>query len=385
MKPWLNLSLVFSVVVLVGCKTGDVVSDAPAIQTPDAVPVIRLTDEAWETERAKNGAAEQRLAKIVSLSPNYPNIVSLPSNNLNLEQLIAFVRDATNANIAVNWPALKLSGIGQDALVTISLNRVPASQLLSLVLDQVSADAFEDDKAGYAFVDGVVKISTRRDLKSETLIGIYDVAWYIAPTDAIQTWLYREDPRAAQLAALLIKRDEDIQRLNQPGFDLNDALSSSSSGGSPRGHGGGGGPTDDDDGPLFGDDVNDHELDFNPVEARIDLLSELIQTTIGDIDEWLDEESTLTAVQNQFIIKTSYENHLAIEKLLVGLHQAQVEQYARLAKEVEVYLLLDKAEQHRLAQEYPSAMGFVNQALRVDPQHPQAKALQRVLKDVLTR
>ncbi|MEO0477674.1 MAG: hypothetical protein AAF085_17150, partial [Planctomycetota bacterium] len=183
-----------------------------------AIRLRGLDDNSGESEA--NRAAQASLRKIVTLS----------NDNLSLDQVIAFIRDTTGANIAVNWPALELVGIDQDSLVTISLSRVPAEQLLRLVLDQVSADAFDDDKAGFTVSEGIVKISTLRDLKSETETRVYDI------------------------------RDLLVQVpnfTNAPGFDLNDALSNTSSGGSGGGTTGGGGGGGGGEGGLFGDDNED--------------------------------------------------------------------------------------------------------------------------------
>ncbi|MFK7788996.1 MAG: tetratricopeptide repeat protein, partial [Phycisphaeraceae bacterium] len=167
-----------------------------------AIRLRGLDNDAGESE--VNRAAQASLRKIVTLS----------NDNLSLDQVISFIRDTTGANIAVNWNALELVGIDQDSLVTISLSRVPAEQLLRLVLEQVSADAFDDDKAGFTVTEGIVKISTLRDLKSETDTRVYDIRDLLVQVPNFS---------------------------NSPGFDLNEALSNTNSGGSGGGGGGGGG------------------------------------------------------------------------------------------------------------------------------------------------
>jgi len=244
-------------------------------------------------ESETNRAAQAALRKIVTLS----------NDNLSLDQVIAFIRDTTGANIAVNWPALELVGIDQDSLVTISLNRVPAEQLLRLVLDQVSADAFDDDKAGFSISEGIIKISTLRDLKTETETRVYDI------------------------------RDLLVQVpnfTNAPGFDLNDALSNTSSGGSNGGGGGGGGRGGGGGGGgggLFGDSNDSQQSEELPTRQElVDQITELIRTTVGDPDEWLDEESTLTELNGNMIIKTTGDNHRQIMGLLGRLRETRAVQ-----------------------------------------------------------
>lgn len=252
-----------------------------------AIRLRGLDNDAGESET--NRAAQAALRKIVTLS----------NDNLSLDQVISFIRDTTGANIAVNWNALELVGIDQDSLITISLSRVPAEQLLRLVLEQVSADAFDDDKAGFTVSEGIVKISTLRDLKSETETRVYDI------------------------------RDLLVQVpnfTNAPGFDLNEALSNTSSGGSNSGSGGGGGGSGGGEGGLFGDDEDEEQEDLPTRQELVDQIVELINTTVGDPDEWLDEESTLTELNGNMIIKTTGDNHRQIVGLLGRLRETRAVQ-----------------------------------------------------------
>lgn len=168
-------------------------------------------------------------------------IVSLNNNNFTLQQVVDFIREVTDTNLVMNWAALELVGIDQDAIVSLSLSNVTAEQLLQLMLEQVSADAFDDDKAGYIFQDGLVKVSTRRDLKIITEIRVYDV------TDLVGKGRHR------------VGLSEQI--------------------------------------------------------------NVLIQETVGDPDEWLDEESMLTELDGKFIIKTTATNHTLIMRLLTQLRE----------------------------------------------------------------
>ena|GEM_PF-1058847 len=253
-------------------------------------------------ESEANRAAQASLRKIVTLS----------NDNLSLDQVIAFIRDTTGANIAVNWPALELVGIDQDSLVTISLSRVPAQQLLRLVLDQVSADAFDDDKAGFTVSEGIIKISTLRDLKSETETQVYDIRDLLVQVPNFS---------------------------NAPGFDLNEALSNTSSGGSNGSGGGGGGSGGGGgEGGLFGDDDDDTDEELPSRQELVDQIVELIQTTVGDPDEWLDEESTLTELNGNMIIKTTGDNHRQIIGLLGRLRETRAVQISVEAR----FLSVDK-------------------------------------------
>jgi len=78
--------------------------------------------------------------------------------------------------------------------------------------------------------------------------------------------------------------------------------------------------------------------------------------TVGDPDEWLDEESTLTEIGGKLVIKTTPENHEQIEQLLADLkHRAvpeaqqkeQVEQLADLVA-IDIRERLDDIERQRV-------------------------------------
>ncbi|MFN3168126.1 MAG: hypothetical protein ACE37H_13780 [Phycisphaeraceae bacterium] len=247
-----------------------------------AIRLRGLDNNAGESEA--NRAAQASLRQIVSLN----------NDNFSLDQVIDYIRESTGANIAVNWPALELVGIDQDSLVSISLTNVPAEQLLRLVLDQVSADAFDDDKAGFTISEGIVKISTLRDLKTETETQVYDIRDLLVQVPNFN---------------------------NAPGFDLNEALSNTSSGGST---GGGGGAA----GALAGFRRTPPTTSRKtcPREELVEQIVELIQTTVGDPDEWLDEESTLTELNGNMIIKTTSDNHRQILGLLGRLRETRAVQ-----------------------------------------------------------
>lgn len=364
--------------LLLGCQT-----DQPTISTHDDLKPT-VTD-GWQdlsptpipsNEEAANRAARAQLKTIVSLHKDC----------LTMDQAIRFLRDTTGANVAVNWPALELVGIDQDALLSCQLSRVPAHVYLKFVLDQISADAFDDERACFRIREGIVKISTQHDLKRNKETRVYDIRQLLVKLK-LQAALYRNHQRASELIELL-KQDDWWNSSKAPSFggapnfDLNEALSSTSSGGGGRGRGRLG------DGDLFGDNEPDKratELATSSGQEKIEILIEIIQTTVGDPDEWLDEDSTLNELNGNFIIKTTPENHVQIEALLGRLAGSLAEHFKARALAIEVFLLLEDAEAYRLKQAYPEALKKINQALRVDPTNPEAKALKDIVRSTLSR
>jgi hypothetical protein len=77
---------------------------------------------------------------------------------LPLEDVIQFLRDATDLNIVVRWEELQKAGVGRKTPVTVKLTNVTVEGFLNSVLQNVSP------KLGFVVDDGVVTISTTADL-----------------------------------------------------------------------------------------------------------------------------------------------------------------------------------------------------------------------------
>lgn len=364
----------------IGCatKTADKPAQTAQRDYSDASDVL-VRDYEWptmnseaarkrEAERQKaNQATQQQLRRLVSLE-----------SDLTLKEVVAFIRDTTGVNIAVNWPALELVEIEEDSLVPISLTDLPAETVLRLALDHVSADAFDDDKAGHIIDEGVVKVSTLSDLKTETTTLVYGIQWVFTQR-RIPAALYANHERAKELIDL-IEADDWIDQFKTPGFDLNDALSGTSTGRPNKNNPGGGG-----EGGLFGEE-DEEVLDEEQSRAEVvDSIVELIHTTVGDPDEWLDEESIITELNGNLIVKTTSTNHDAIAALLRRLRISNAKQLKSRLIAIEVLLLLEEAEALRLKQDYPPALKKLNQALRVDPTCIEAKVLKEIITDTLSR
>ncbi len=207
--------------------------------------------------------------------------------------VIDYLRNTTGVNFFVNWTALEAAGVDQNAPITLQLTNVPADQALELVLQQVGN---EFDPVSFSIIEGIVRISTARDLQKTTDIRNYDI------------------------------RDLLVQVPNftdAPEFDLQDALSNTNSGGGGGGGGGGG------DG-LFGDDDDDEDDQDQPTRAElIEQITTLIQDTVGTQEEWAvygGDVSSIRELNGQLIVKSTPENHRAIRDLLTGLRETRAVQ-----------------------------------------------------------
>ncbi len=256
-----------------------------------------------ESEASRNAA--QALRRIVD--------ANFEANSF--EQVINYLRNSTGANIAVNWPALELAGVDRNRLISLQLSNVPAEQLLELVLDQAGAEVQDIDPIGYSIIEGVVTISTERDLQRSTIARVYDI----------------DD--------LLVTVPDFAEA---PAFDLNEALSNTESGGSNQnsggGGGGGGGGFGGGGGGLFGDDADSAEEVELSREDLVAQIQDLITTTVGESEDWQLQDSTLQELNGNLIVRTTPDNHRSIIELLAQLRESRAIQISVEAR----FLLVDR-------------------------------------------
>ena len=226
----------------------------------------------------------------VSLKLRDPVPISFEVNKL--VNVIDYIRNTTGVNVFVNWAALEAAGVEPDAPITLQLSNVPAEQALRLVLAQVGS---EFDPVTFSIIDGIVTVSTERDLQKTTDRRTYDI------------------------------RDLLVQVPNfadAPQFDLNEALSNTSSGGSGGGGGGGGGD-------IFGDDGGEMDADQPSRGELIEQIVNLIQDSIGRQEQWAaygGDVSSVSELNGQLIVKSTPENHRQINELLAQLRETRATQ-----------------------------------------------------------
>ncbi len=254
-------------------------------------------------ESPENREQAQRLRKTVP--------IAFEANSL--ESVIDYIRETTQTNIYVNWPALQDAGVDQDLPITLNLTNVAAERALELVLQTASSAAGDIDPIGYTIDSGVIRISTIRDLRRSTSTRVYDIRDLLVQVPNFN---------------------------NAPSFDLSEALSNTSSGGGGGSGGSGGGGGGSGGGGLFGDstDEDDEEEERTREEIIADITS-IIQETVGTYDEWYDGgESSIRELNGNFIIKTNPENHRQIYELLTDLRETRAIQISVEAR----FLLVDR-------------------------------------------
>jgi beta-lactamase regulating signal transducer with metallopeptidase domain len=89
-----------------------------------------------------------------------------------LADVIAFLRDVSDANVFVNWKALEAASIDRNAPVTVQMKNVKFSKVLDTVLQSVGAG---QTRLAYFFDNNVLTITTADDASKETVTRVYDL------------------------------------------------------------------------------------------------------------------------------------------------------------------------------------------------------------------
>jgi hypothetical protein len=346
------------VLLLTGCQAQRIVSHDGSTSGEVAPPVATAAPmSAVDREDAANAEMRRRMEKRVALE----------RDQIGLAKVIEFIRDTTGAPIAVDWVTLELVGVEPDSLVTIDLKNVPASYFLELTLEQVTPEIY-DAKDGPTFVvrDGVVIVSTVRALAQDVELRQYSLDPFASARPTINQRLYADNNAARRMLGMVTLQGKDVDPQKLDARDLHAGFCATCD--ASRKH-----------------DRLDVALTVMTYQEQVDQVMELIQTSVGDPDEWLDEESTMTEIGGSLLIKTTPENHAKIRGLFESMRIERAERFKRQALEMETLLLLEQAEAYRLKQDYSAALEAIEQALRVDPHSLEARALYDIVAATLSR
>ncbi|MCG8511582.1 MAG: hypothetical protein MI741_20400, partial [Rhodospirillales bacterium] len=253
-----------------------------------------LTERRLAGLDATGGESEANRRVRLKLREPIPNI-DFDQNRL--VNVIDFLRNYTGQNFIVFWQPLEAAGVTQDTPISLQLRNVPADQALDLILKQASPGDF--DPIGYAIIDGIITISTERDLKRTVDTRIYDIK------------------------DLLVQAPNNN---NPPQFDLASALDNEvgGQGGTGGGGGGGGGAGGGIFGQAQGGGQQQGPLEGVDREEAIAEILELIRDSVGDPLEWVErggEISSIRELNGNLIIRTTPGNHREIIDLLTKLRE----------------------------------------------------------------
>lgn len=375
---------------------------APAAQAGSAdaeqnLPRIVVVDiDRDEAEREANTAARAALEQEITLALEAAS----------LRAALTFIAEQAGVELSVNWPMLALVEVPQAAPITLSLNDVPARFALDAVLDAASAKNFDDDRLGYRFAHGILTVSTIQECKRHIITRAYDIAPLAAEPYRPIGMPYADNAFAGSLVVrnqLLELKSTPVSRgalamlyefhIDAMKAELEALLNGDIAPAAPD--------PDEIDPIQYARQVLEWETrprassglfgDSWEVEGeltrgdRLSRLEDLIADTVGDPDEWLDEESTIRELNGDFIIATTAANHEQIERLLNGLLYLEMRSQARALRDAQVVMLLNQATQLQIAGDYAAALPVVDRALMIDPDHVTAHAMRRVVAQTRER
>lgn len=313
-------------------------------------------------------------------------------NGVGLGEAIESLHAQSGVRLGVNWSTLEIVGVTPESLVDYETEDSPLSQVLSDILARVSAEAFDDDKCGYAVRPGRVEVSTLRELRSDQVRRAYDLTQVLREpfrpvgllfsedafedTVAFHAWLRGERAYPFTDVVMVEVYRQHVEKM-QAEIDRLDPLGQVPDKPPQPGAGGGGG------GGLFGADDAFGDLQENEHTLRqIDELKELIAANVGQEEEWLDFDSRMEVHKELLVVKTTRANHRALHKLLNTLLQAEVDRQATILKDAQASQWVAEANRLIKQDKLQQARRLIDLALRVMPGHVPANATKQVL-DVL--
>ena len=137
--------------------------------------------------------------------------VALNFEGNKLVNVVDTLREKTGVNFFVNWSALEAAGIEQDTPITLQPGHIPASEALKLVIGQASAGN-RGEKLGFSVIDGIVTVSTERDLSSVTEVRIYDAKKFIDETEEDEYSALRIARRITKAGDLVIAMKDELSK-----------------------------------------------------------------------------------------------------------------------------------------------------------------------------
>jgi hypothetical protein len=124
------------------------------------------------TATAPAAAATEASTRPKNLEKALQEEVSFDYANAWLGDVIDGIRDATQTNIAVNWPALAQSGIKRDTPVTLKVSKVTYEQAVRALIEQLPTTR---SRANYLVGDNALEITTNAELGKHAVVKIFPI------------------------------------------------------------------------------------------------------------------------------------------------------------------------------------------------------------------
>lgn len=127
-------------------------------------------------QRASTNHAHRRRARMAKTLRQLGKIVDhVEFEDEALTDVLAWFRERGLQNLVVHWKAIEQSGsIDRDTPISLALEEVPLAEILDVALGQASASTADPaQRLTYHVLDGIVKISTKRDFNRQVYTRTY--------------------------------------------------------------------------------------------------------------------------------------------------------------------------------------------------------------------
>lgn len=113
--------------------------------------------------------------------------VDVDYNATPLDDVLTDLLGRRDVNVYIKWPILRRASVDPETPITLQLKRVPAAIVLRLVMEQAGAhNSLEPVMA--TIRDGMVVVSTERDLQNFTITVFYDIEDLVTAVIAEGDW-----------------------------------------------------------------------------------------------------------------------------------------------------------------------------------------------------
>ncbi|MFW6146383.1 MAG: hypothetical protein ACOC7R_03520 [Planctomycetota bacterium] len=138
---------------------------------------VHITSRAAKMRLRRRGVSQRdRAASRPASRPAVPT-VQLRFDATPLEEVVAFFRRRTGANITVAWRALEAIGVGRETPVTLTIDKpIPAGRALDLVVESLTPGAPPTGQVFWDAADGVITITSGEALDRTLITRVFDVS-----------------------------------------------------------------------------------------------------------------------------------------------------------------------------------------------------------------
>lgn len=141
------------------------------------VAVLLGTGASWAAEP---GSAMRTVVAQAPMSARSALALPIPEisvDGITLSRVIDFFRNASGANIVVDWKVLESVGVSKDTPVTLQVKNLSLKKMLQLALDQASPST----PLVFTVDQNVIEITTQDDADSHLVTRTYDVNELVMP------------------------------------------------------------------------------------------------------------------------------------------------------------------------------------------------------------